>query len=80
MSTLCLQRGKAEDKTNQHGVRDLRSIGLTPDHIVCRSSTQLEKATCEKILMFCQLEPDKVLSVHDVSSIYHVPLLLNHKH
>ena len=68
--------GEQKTKPTQHGVRDLRSIGLTPDIIVCRSGTKLEKSTCEKISMFCHLPAERVFSVHDVSNIYHVPLLL----
>lgn len=44
--------------------------------IVCRCSTPLETAVKEKISMFCHVEPEQVICVHDVSSIYRVPLLL----
>jgi CTP synthase len=44
--------------------------------IACRCDVPLEKSTIEKIAMFCQVEPDQVLGVHNVSSTYHVPLLL----
>lgn len=70
--------GDAEQKTKptQHGVRELRSVGLFPDLIICRSPARLLPATCAKIAMFCDVAPAKVLSVHDVPNIYHVPLML----
>jgi len=44
--------------------------------IACRCDVPLEKSTIEKIAMFCQVEPDQVIAVHNVASTYHVPLLL----
>jgi CTP synthase len=63
-------------KPTQHGVRDLRSLGLSPTIIFCRSSRELEEATKIKISSFCHVTPHHVLSVHDVNNIYQVPLLL----
>lgn len=63
-------------KPTQHGVKELRSLGLSPDLIVCRASSPLTDATREKIALFCHVKPTKVLSVHDVDNIYHVPLIL----
>lgn len=63
-------------KPTQHGVRDLRSLGLSPTIIFCRSPRQLEEATQIKISSFCHVAPHHVLSVHDVDNIYQVPLLL----
>lgn len=63
-------------KPTQHGVKDLRSLGLSPSVIFCRSSEQLREATREKISNFCHVPADHVLSVNDVSNIYHVPGLL----
>ena len=70
--------GEAEQKTKptQHGVKELRAVGLTPDLIVCRSSDKLLPATCRKIALFCHVPPERVLSVHDVPNVYHVPLML----
>ncbi|KAF0697998.1 Aste57867_11329 [Aphanomyces stellatus] len=68
--------GEQKTKPTQHAIKELRSAGLTPDVIICRASTQLEPATRAKIGMFCQVSQNHVLSVHDVSNIYHVPLLL----
>ena len=63
-------------KPTQAAIKDVRSVGLSPDLIACRCSTPLEKSTTDKIAMFCQVEPEQVVAVHDVSSTYHVPLLL----
>ncbi|KAA6407832.1 MAG: CTP synthase [Lasallia pustulata] len=50
--------------------------GLSPDLIACRCFQPLEKSTTDKISMFCQVEPNQVVAVHDVTSTYHVPMLL----
>uniref|UniRef100_A0A672R4Q0 CTP synthase n=1 Tax=Sinocyclocheilus grahami TaxID=75366 RepID=A0A672R4Q0_SINGR len=55
---------------------ELRGLGLSPDLIMCRCSTPLDNSVKEKISMFCHVEPEQVICVHDVSSIYRVPLLL----
>lgn len=68
--------GEQKTKPTQHAIKELRSAGLSPDVIICRASTELEPATRAKIGMFCQVPANHVLSVHDVSNIYHVPLLL----
>ncbi|KAE8906018.1 CTP synthase 1 [Phytophthora fragariae] len=69
--------GEQKTKPTQHAIKELRSAGLSPDVIICRSSTELEPSTKAKIGMFCQVPANHVLSVHDVSNIYHVPLLLS---
>ncbi|KAG4303254.1 hypothetical protein PCK1_000592 [Pneumocystis canis] len=68
--------GEQKTKPTQAAIRDIRGLGLYPDFIACRSTKPLEKCTIEKIGMFCHVGPDQVLVVHDVSSTYHVPLLL----
>jgi len=68
--------GEQKTKPTQHGVKELRSLGLSPKVILCRSSEKLESKTCEKISGFCHVPHDCVLSVNDVNNIYHVPLLL----
>lgn len=69
--------GEQKTKPTQHGVKELRSVGLSPDMIICRSSDKLEASTCHKIALFCHVRPENVLSVHDVSNVYHVPLILH---
>ncbi|KAG2237525.1 CTP synthase [Thamnidium elegans] len=68
--------GEQKTKPTQMSVRDLRGAGLTPDLIACRSSKPLDDSVASKISMFCHVGPEQVLAVHDVSSVYHVPLLL----
>jgi CTP synthase len=69
--------GAQKTKPTQHGVMELRRLGLTPDLIFCRSGAQpLTSATRAKIGLFCQIAAERVLSVHDVPSVYHVPPLI----
>lgn len=49
---------------------------MSPDLIACRCERPLDRATTDKIAMFCQVEPEQVIGVHNVASTYHVPLLL----
>lgn len=69
--------GEQKTKPTQASVRDLRGLGLSPDIMACRSTNPLEVEIKEKIAMFCQVPPELVLSVHDCSSVYEVPLLLH---
>ncbi|KAG2460926.1 PYRG1 synthase, partial [Polypterus senegalus] len=68
--------GEQKTKPTQNSVRELRGLGLSPDLVVCRCSTPLDTSVKEKISMFCHVQPEQVICVHDVSSIYRVPLLL----
>ena len=69
--------GEPKSKPTQHGVRELRAAGLQPDLIICRSTQPLDRGVISKISQFCMVPPSHVLSVHDVSNIYKVPLLLH---
>ncbi|RPD65697.1 CTP synthase [Lentinus tigrinus ALCF2SS1-7] len=70
--------GEQKTKPTQTTVHALRGLGLLPDLIACRLivTKPLEPATKAKISMFCHVAPEQVVGVHDVSSVYHVPLLL----
>lgn len=68
--------GEQKTKPTQHGVKNLSSMGLSPQLIVCRSERPLLPETKRKIGLFCQVEPDAVVSVHDVSNTYKIPLML----
>uniref|UniRef100_A0A8C5LU91 CTP synthase n=1 Tax=Leptobrachium leishanense TaxID=445787 RepID=A0A8C5LU91_9ANUR len=68
--------GEQKTKPTQNSVRALRGLGLSPDLIVCRSAKPIEMAVKEKISMFCHVEPEQVIFIHDVSSTYRVPVLL----
>ncbi|CAN0386890.1 unnamed protein product [Ascophyllum nodosum] len=68
--------GEQKTKPTQQTVRELRSVGLHPDVICCRSADMLQDSTRNKISIFCQVPATSVLTVHDVTNIYHVPLIL----
>jgi len=68
--------GEQKTKPTQHSVKELRSVGLNPDIIICRSAQELSQSTREKLALFCQVKPQHVLSVADVPNIFHVPLVL----
>nr|XP_019050728.1 CTP synthase [Kwoniella bestiolae CBS 10118]OCF29658.1 CTP synthase [Kwoniella bestiolae CBS 10118] len=76
VSLIPVVGGEQKTKPTQAGVRDLRGLGLLPDLIACRCTDPLLTATMEKVSMFCHVSPKQVLGVHNVSSTYHVPLLL----
>ncbi|ORY84964.1 CTP synthase [Protomyces lactucae-debilis] len=76
VSLVPVVSGEQKTKPTQAAIKDLRGLGLTPDFIACRCPQPLERASVEKIGMFCHVGPDQVLAVHDVASTYHVPLLL----
>lgn len=68
--------GEHKTKPTQASVRELRGLGLSPDLIVCRSDAQINGSVKEKISNFCHVNPDQVICMHDCTSIYRVPLLL----
>lgn len=61
-------------KPTQHSVKELRSIGIQPDVIVCRSEEEVTRDLRAKIALFCDIEEEAVIPNTDVSSIYEVPL------
>ena len=77
VSLIPVVSGEQKTKPTQQAIRDARSAGLQPDLIACRCQVPLEESTINKIAMFCQVEPQQVVAVHDVNSTYHVPLLLH---
>lgn len=68
--------GEQKTKPTQHGVKNLSSMGLSPQLIVCRSERPLLAETKRKIGLFCQVAPEAVVSVHDVSNTYSIPMML----
>ncbi|KAJ9116610.1 CTP synthase ura7 [Naganishia adeliensis] len=76
VSLIPVVAGEQKTKPTQAGVRDLRGLGLLPDLIACRCDNPLLRATMDKISMFCHVKPEQVMGVHNVSSTYHVPLLM----
>jgi CTP synthase len=69
--------GEQKTKPTQHTVKDLRGLGITPDMLVCRSKSLLTEDTRQKISAFCHVPPEAVVSAHDVSNIYQVPIMLD---
>lgn len=68
--------GEAKTKPTQHSVKELRSIGIQPDAIVCRSERPLSKEMEEKLALFCDIHKDAVIQAVDAQTIYEVPLIL----
>ncbi|MBO8125768.1 MAG: CTP synthase [Firmicutes bacterium] len=66
--------GELKTKPTQHSVKELRSIGIQPDLIVCRSERPLSKELREKIALFCDTKPEAVIPNEDAKHIYEVPL------
>jgi len=68
--------GEQKTKPTQHTVKELRGLGIIPDILVCRSEHPLNTETREKLAAFCHVSPEAVVSAHDVSNIYRIPILL----
>ena len=68
--------GELKTKPTQHSVKELRSIGITPDILVCRSEKEISKEMREKMAMFCDVDLDAVFQSITAPSIYQVPMLL----
>ena len=68
--------GELKTKPTQHSVKELRSIGIQPDVIVCRTEKPLSRDIKEKIALFCDIAPEAVIENLDVEIIYEVPLKL----
>ena len=68
--------GELKTKPTQHSVRDLRSIGIQPDILLCRTDRFLDTDIKRKIALFCDVAEDAVITAKDVETIYEVPLVL----
>ena len=66
--------GELKTKPTQHSVKELRSIGIQPDIIICRSEKNIPKEEKRKISLFCNVEPEHVIQSIDVKTIYEVPI------
>jgi CTP synthase len=66
--------GELKTKPTQHSVKELRSIGIQPDILLCRSDRDIPPAERRKIALFCNVRPEAVIQALDVHSIYDVPL------
>lgn len=68
--------GEVKTKPTQHSVKELRSIGIQPDILICRSDRVVPANERAKISLFCNVEEKAVISLKDVDSIYKIPALL----
>ncbi|CAA7408655.1 unnamed protein product [Spirodela intermedia] len=68
--------GEQKTKPTQHSVRGLRGLGLTPNILACRSTKPLDDNVKEKLSQFCHVPVANVITLYDVSNIWHIPLLL----
>jgi CTP synthase len=69
--------GELKTKPTQHSVKELRSIGIQPDILLCRTDRFLSKDIKSKIALFCNVEEEAVITAKDVASIYEVPLVFS---
>ena len=69
--------GEMKTKPTQHSVKELRSIGINPDILLCRTEREIPESSRAKIGLFCNLTQDRVFTARDASSIYEVPVLLH---
>ena len=66
-------------KPTQHSVKELRSIGISPDILVCRSEGSIPQKEREKLALFCNVRPESVISAKDLNSIYEAPISYHHE-
>ena len=66
--------GELKTKPTQHSVKELRSIGIQPDIIICRSEREIPKTERKKISLFCNVPIDNVIETVDVKTIYEAPI------
>tara|TARA_X000001036_G_scaffold117442_6_gene110906 strand:+ start:10701 stop:12371 length:1671 start_codon:yes stop_codon:yes gene_type:complete len=69
--------GEQKTKPTQHTVKELRGLGIIPDILVCRSENPLDTETKSKLAAFCHVSEDAVVSAHDVSNLYQIPISLH---
>jgi len=62
-------------KPTQHSVKELQSVGIQPDILLCRTQQEIPREQREKIALFCNVRPEAVINGCDTESIYHVPLM-----
>ncbi len=68
--------GEPKTKLTQHSVKELRSIGIQPDVIVCRTTKLLDASTRDKIALFCDIDKEYIITNLDCENIYFIPLML----
>src|SRR6202045_3195435 len=70
---------ESKTKPTQHSVKELLSVGIQPDILLCRTDRFLSKEIKSKIALFCNVEEEAVISAKDVASIYEVPVVFAHE-
>jgi len=71
--------GETKTKPTQHSVKELRSIGIQPDILICRSDHVIDRSACDKISLFTNVEARAVIPLEDADTIYRIPGLLQHR-
>lgn len=71
--------GELKTKPTQHSVKELRSIGIQPDILVCRTEQDISRAMKKKIALFCDVDEDAVIENRTASTIYEVPLIMQNE-
>jgi CTP synthase len=71
--------GELKTKPTQHSVKELLSVGIQPDILLCRTDRFLSKDLKSKIALFCNVEEQAVITAKDVESVYEVPLTFAHQ-
>ncbi|MEF3303250.1 CTP synthase [Paenibacillus sp. GYB003] len=68
--------GEVKTKPTQHSVKELRSIGIQPQVVVCRTEHPLSEDMKRKLALFCDIDPEAVIECQDASTLYEVPMML----
>merc|ERR1712216_777080 len=68
--------GEQKTKPTQHSIQALRSAGLSPHMLACRSKHPLEQSVMDKLALFCHVNPKCIINLCDVSNIWHMPLVM----
>ena len=66
--------GELKTKPTQHSVKELQSVGIQPDILLCRTPLDIPSEQREKIGLFCNVRPEAVINARDAETIYHVPM------
>jgi CTP synthase len=69
--------GELKTKPVQHSVKELRTVGIAPDVILCRTDRVLPRSVKDKIALFCNVDEDAVITAKDVDTIYELPLVFH---
>jgi len=65
--------GELKTKPTQHSVKELQSVGIQPDMLICRAEQPIPEEQRKKLALFCNVQPERVIAAYDVKTIYAVP-------